>query len=66
MEIYFGVQKQIGAYFARAHVQGDGSRSQERLDRLRSNLVRDRLAGRRAQAGWRYSDPNFASTKSTI
>ena len=41
----------VGTYLARAHVQGDGSRSQERLDRLRSNLVyavRDRLVGCRA------------------
>ena len=36
---YGGAQKSVGTYFARAHVYGDGSRSQERLERLRSNLV---------------------------
>ena len=34
-----GVQESVGIYLARAHVQGAGSRSQERLGRLRSYLV---------------------------
>ena len=45
------MQKSAGTYFARAHVQGDGSISQERMGRLRSKLQyrdRGRLLGCRA------------------
>ena len=43
------MQKSAGTYFARAHVYGDGSKSQERLGRLQIWYIDgDRLVGCRA------------------